>query len=250
MIINHHHCFHYAQIGPKSKPVLLCLPGYCDSAKSFSFFSRFLRHRYRIIILEPPYIYQHQSYTLTSLTSHLSLFIKFKKLKKFSLLAFSFSAFPAINYAHKHSNQIESLFLLNMTPSYFLSPLSKLAYKLLKPILTSRFFCHLYALGNTNQTLRRLFGRQPLSQVKIDRIKTHPVSIYQTVFNIIGSDLTKKFNQTPATKTIVLCQDDKVIPPKKHLPYVRNLTTNLFVFKYGAHSDRKHYWRNVISLFK
>lgn len=242
--------FFYRQFGPKNKPVLLCLPGYSDSAKSFSLFVRSLKYRYQIIILEPPYIHFHKSYDLSTLTGYIHRFVKHKKLKKFTLLAFSFNALSAINYTHNHPKKIESLFLLNMTPKYFISTFLLSIYKIFKPIFTSNLFAKIYATGNINSFLRKILGHPSLTQTKIKQLKKFPVSIYKTVFQIIDADLTKKFNQLSTTKTIILCKDDKVIPSKRYLPYVKSLNTNLFIFKYGAHSRKKHYWQNIISLFK
>lgn len=248
-VISKNNTYHYLEYGSDNSDIILCLHGYADSASTFSECGQLLSHKYRIIALDFPMLYNNDNiYNLDGLTEFVNEFVNTLSLHKFTLIGFSLGGLVAINYAFNYQSKIDKLLLLNTSPIIFRSKIQYKLYSKFKPFLTTKKFTKTYAKLSSNTKIRKLLKTPGITEKNLSYIQKNFLSIFGTLFSIIDSSLIEKFNSLTITKTIILLKDDEVLKFKKYQKFINSLNGTIIIFEEGGHASKENYWKQIVSL--
>jgi len=241
--------FHFCECGKKNNEIILCLPGYRDSPDLFKKFARKISKKYHVYSLDYPMNHHKRKVeSIESLTNFVDLFVKSCGLKKFTLIGFSFGGAVATNYTYKNQDRVTRLLILNSSPKFLTKPVEKYVYKIIKRPLRTNLVSNFFYLVNTSDQFKKMTKRPALKPESKTRLKKFRYSIYQTLFNNLGTDLTNELNEIKIPKTIVAFKDDEVVKWKKYHKFLSSLNCEIKVFENGGHATKKEYWNNISNL--
>lgn len=242
--------FSFLEFGRGNAETILCLHGYADSASIFEKLGNFLQSRYHVLALDFPMIHdQKKPQSLGNLVSYVQAFVQTQQLKTFTLVGYSLGGLVAIGYARAYRYNVDRLYLLNSLPQLIPSRTQQNLYRVLKPFLATKTFCRTYSVFARNRSLRRLRKIPVVHASILERMRTHAVSVFGTLFRTLDVSLTDAFNALSIPKCIVLFRDDEILRLKRYKRLLPLLNCDLVFFDRGGHASKNTYWKNVHTLW-
>ncbi|KKP69394.1 hypothetical protein A2X44_04555 [candidate division CPR3 bacterium GWF2_35_18] len=241
--------FSYLEFGSRNKKTILCLHGYSDTAEIYIPLEDLLSDEYHIIALDFPMSHDNNHvYSLNSLTDYVLEFIDRMNLKHLDLFGFSMGGLIGINVAHK-SNRVAKLFIVNIVPNLLQGSLLPHIYKVIYPLIKTRWFCKLISLIKTNPYLANKLGTMK-DEETIFRMKNNYYSIFSTMFSIIKTNELEIFNKLSNDKIIFIFKDDEVLKYEDYKEQINSLKCSKYFFDNGGHRSKEDYWDCLVPILK
>ena len=231
------------------KTKILLLHGYADSAFLFSSLIKKINSNYDVYALNLPMCEEkYKIYDLDSLALYVINFTKKIGISNYLLVGFSLGGMVATKVAFLDEKNVKGLILLNSSPSLVTNELLRKFIRKTYPLWKRKPFLYLLARVSVSKFFRSRYGRKNIREDELDRIKNYYVSIFGTLFNVIGSSLEEEFCSSSIPKNIKLFKDDEILKHQKYLNYLKNLSCEADLVKMGGHASKPIYWDNVAQI--
>ena len=229
---------YYEKYGEKDK-VILILPGWGDTRKTFTYLINYLKDNFTIYILDYPGFgnspFSSKDLTIYDYTNIIRDFMTDKKITNPIIIAHSFGGRIATLLSGYYKEKIDKLIMIDIAgikrkKSFFLWLKEKL-YKLLKLI---KYILPKKLKDKYHQQLLKLFG-------STDYI-TLPNKMYQTFKNIISEDLKYYLPYIEQETLIIWGKKDKATPLKDGRLINKKIKNSaLIIYKQASHFSYLEY---------
>lgn len=229
---------YYEKYGEKDK-VILILPGWGDTRKTFTYLINYLKDNFTIYILDYPGFgnspFPSKDLTIYDYTNIIRDFMTDKKITNPIIIAHSFGGRIATLLSGYYKEKIDKLIMIDIAgikrkKSFFLWLKEKL-YKLLKLI---KYILPKKLKDKYHQQLLKLFG-------STDYI-TLPNKMYQTFKNIISEDLKYYLPYIEQETLIIWGKKDKATPLKDGRLINKKIKNSaLIIYKQASHFSYLEY---------
>ncbi len=229
---------YYEKYGEKDK-VILILPGWGDTRKTFTYLINYLKDNFTIYILDYPGFgnspFPSKDLTIYDYTNIIRDFMTDKKITNPIIIAHSFGGRIATLLSGYYKEKIDKLIMIDIAgikrkKSFFLWLKEKL-YKLLKLI---KYILPKKLKDKYHQQLLKLFGSTDY--------KTLPNKMYQTFKNIISEDLKYYLPYIEQETLIIWGKKDKATPLKDGRLINKKIKNSaLIIYKQASHFSYLEY---------
>ena len=229
---------YYEKYGEKDK-VILILPGWGDTRKTFTYLINYLKDNFTIYILDYPEFgnspFPSKDLTIYDYTNIIRDFMTDKKITNPIIIAHSFGGRIATLLSGYYKEKIDKLIMIDIAgikrkKSFFLWLKEKL-YKLLKLI---KYILPKKLKDKYHQQLLKLFGSTDY--------KTLPNKMYQTFKNIISEDLKYYLPYIEQETLIIWGKKDKATPLKDGRLINKKIKNSaLIIYKQASHFSYLEY---------
>lgn len=229
---------YYEKYGEKDK-VILILPGWGDTRKTFTYLINYLKDDFTIYILDYPGFgnspFPSKDLTIYDYTNIIRDFMTDKKITNPIIIAHSFGGRIATLLSGYYKEKIDKLIMIDIAgikrkKSFFLWLKEKL-YKLLKLI---KYILPKKLKDKYHQQLLKLFGSTDY--------KTLPNKMYQTFKNIISEDLKYYLPYIEQETLIIWGKKDKATPLKDGRLINKKIKNSaLIIYKQASHFSYLEY---------
>ena len=229
---------YYEKYGEKDK-VILILPGWGDTRKTFTYLINYLKDNFTIYILDYPGFgnspFPSKDLTIYDYTNIIRDFMTDKKITNPIIIAHSFGGRIATLLSGYYKEKIDKLIMIDIAgikrkKSFFLWLKEKL-YKLLKLI---KYILPKKLKDKYHQQLLKLFGSTDY--------KTLPNKMYQTFKNIISEDLKYYLPYIEQETLIIWGKKDKATPLKDGSLINKKIKNSaLIIYKQASHFSYLEY---------
>lgn len=229
---------YYEKYGEKDKVILL-LPGWGDTRKTFTYLINYLKDNFTIYILDYPGFgnspFPSKDLTIYDYTNIIRDFMTDKKITNPIIIAHSFGGRIATLLSGYYKEKIDKLIMIDIAgikrkKSFFLWLKEKL-YKLLKLI---KYILPKKLKDKYHQQILKLFGSTDY--------KTLPNKMYQTFKNIISEDLKYYLPYIEQETLIIWGKKDKATPLKDGRLINKKIKNSaLIIYKQASHFSYLEY---------
>ena len=229
---------YYEKYGEKDK-VILILPGWGDTRKTFTYLINYLKDNFTIYILDYPGFgnspFPSKDLTIYDYTNIIRDFMTDKKITNPIIIAHSFGGRIATLLSGYYKEKIDKLIMIDIAgikrkKSFYLWLKEKL-YKLLKLI---KYILPKKLKDKYHQQLLKLFGSTDY--------KTLPNKMYQTFKNIISEDLKYYLPYIEQETLIIWGKKDKATPLKDGRLINKKIKNSaLIIYKQASHFSYLEY---------
>jgi pimeloyl-ACP methyl ester carboxylesterase len=244
--INYQHGYSWMHSGKKGNTKIVLLHGYADSCQLFAKLIPKIENKYEVFALDLPMCEkENRIYSLNELADYVLSFTKKLKLTNYLLVGFSLGGMVATKVASLDEHNLSGLILLNSSPSLITNHKLRKFIKKLFPIWKQKVVLFIISRISTHKLFRKRLGQTNIGESSLMRMKKNYISVFGTLFSVIGSSVEYEFINLNLPKSINIFQDDAIVTHKKYYKYLKNLPCQLKILEEGGHASKPIYWENV-----
>lgn len=248
----------YIELGEKSAPTLLYLPGYMGKAQSSLDLLNLLGTKFHTYAIDYPFVHKKsEKIHLDHILSLISNFIKFHSLENIYLAGESLGGIIASHFVSKYDYLPSKIILISSTPKIYLSKIHQFFIKCLHNNRLKNTFRDITIIGRKIQTKRYTKQRlEILNQLSLEywnEIIESVTDIVETNHNTHLDTFHSIFQKMNLNQKIaIMFMDDNLINYKNHEFFLKTLGFKIQVEPTGGHNSTpiwsESVYRNFLEL--